>query len=67
MTSSVATFGFKGKTIDQPKVHSFGNPWVIFQQTWLKFGILVHKSSRSQMFFKIDVLKDFTNFTGQQL
>ena len=31
------------------------------------FSLLNHRSSRSQMFFKIDALKNFANFTGKQL
>ena len=33
---------------------------------WQSFG-KIFRSCRSQMFFKIDILKNFTNFTGKRL
>ena len=53
-------------------------PWlIVFYYLTDAFVLLLHvitshphplwRSSRSQMFFKIDVLKNFANFTGKHL
>ena len=39
-----------------PKIESF---WLVCKLHYLYFGFQIYRSSRSQMFFKIDVLKHF--------
>ena len=48
-------------------MYELGNFWRWKRFLWLWMKYSIHRSSRSQIFFKMGVLKNFSNFTGKHL